>query len=181
LSKPASNIDLSGEYNWRTDAKIATGGYFDDLASHGLDLFAHLLGPISRADGCSVNQQGLYTARDSVVGNWAHDAGITGSGSWNFGSWKREDDVAIYGETGKITFSVFGEAPLVLENEKGIESLEIPNPENIQLFHIQNMRKHLVENQMHPSNGKTAALTSWVMDAILGKQDSSNNEEHNLK
>lgn len=101
LSKPASNIDLSGEYNWRTDAKIATGGYFDDLASHGLDLFAHLLGPISRADGCSVNQQGLYTARDSVVGNWAHDAGITGSGSWNFGSWKREDDVAIYGETGK--------------------------------------------------------------------------------
>ena len=181
LSKPANYIDLSGEYNWRTDAKIATGGYFDDLASHGLNLFAYLLGPISRADGCSVNQQGLYTARDSVVGNWVHDAEITGSGSWNFGSWKREDDVAIYGEMGKITFSVFGEAPLVLENEEGTKSLEIENPENIQLFHVQNMRKHLVENQMHPSTGKTAALTSWVMDAILGKQDSSNNVETQSK
>ena len=42
LSKPANVIDTSGEYNWRTDKTIAPGGYFDDLASHGLDLFSFL-------------------------------------------------------------------------------------------------------------------------------------------
>ena len=25
-------MDLSGSYNWRTDPKVAPGGYFDDLA-----------------------------------------------------------------------------------------------------------------------------------------------------
>jgi hypothetical protein len=29
---------------------------------------------------------------------------ITGSGSWNFGSYRREDIVEIYGSKGKITF-----------------------------------------------------------------------------
>ncbi len=43
LSKPANEIDLSKTYNWRTDANIAPAGYFDDLASHGLDLFTFLL------------------------------------------------------------------------------------------------------------------------------------------
>ena len=38
LYKPANDLDLSKKYNWRTDANIAYGGYFDDLASHGLDL-----------------------------------------------------------------------------------------------------------------------------------------------
>ena len=48
LSKPANTIDLSGQYNWRTDKSIAVGGYFDDLASHGLDLFAFLLGDFKK-------------------------------------------------------------------------------------------------------------------------------------
>ena len=46
FSKPSNALDLSKAYNWRTDSKIAFGGYFDDLASHGLDLFFHLLGDI---------------------------------------------------------------------------------------------------------------------------------------
>jgi 1,5-anhydro-D-fructose reductase (1,5-anhydro-D-mannitol-forming) len=31
LSKPTSEQDKSGTYNWRTDSKIAAGGYFDDF------------------------------------------------------------------------------------------------------------------------------------------------------
>ncbi|MBG7630598.1 MAG: Gfo/Idh/MocA family oxidoreductase, partial [Bacteroidetes bacterium] len=59
LSKPANEIDLSSVYNWRTDKKVAIGGYFDDLASHGLDLFTYLLGDIQEAKGIGLNQQGL--------------------------------------------------------------------------------------------------------------------------
>jgi hypothetical protein len=39
----------------------------------------------------------------SATASWFHESGITGSGSWNFGSYMREDIVEIYGSTGKIT------------------------------------------------------------------------------
>ncbi|PIA80284.1 oxidoreductase [Gaetbulibacter sp. 4G1] len=167
LSKPANDIDLSRDYNWRTDIKIAYGGYFDDLASHGIDLFIQLLGNIKDVNGIAVNQQGLYSSMDAITGSWIHESGVIGTGSWNFGTEKREDAVQIYGEKGKISFSVFGEIPLVLESGTHKESLHIKNPENIQLFHVQNMKNHLLENIQHPSTGKTALHTTWVLENIL--------------
>lgn len=176
LSKPANSIDLSKIYNWRTDVKIAYGGYFDDLASHGIDLFIHLLGPIEKANGIAVNQQALYTAMDSVTGHWLHKSGVTGSGSWNFGTQNREDQVQIYGDHGKISFSVFEqEDAIVLESGSLKESLMIIHPENIQYFHVLNMKNHLENKTKHPSTGATATHTSWVLDCILGKNHLSNN------
>lgn len=173
LSRTPSLVDTSGEYNWRTDAKIATGGYFDDLASHGLDLFAFLLGDITDASGISRNQQGLYTAKDAILGNWLHKAGITGEGSWNFGCDRREDKVEIYGSTGKISFSIFGEEDIVLEHKKGNEnkkeSIFIAHPKHVQQYHVENLKAHLAGNKKHPSTGETALHTGWVMDKILGK------------
>jgi len=169
LSKPANDMDISKKYNWRTDIEIAYGGYFDDLASHGIDLFVHLLGNIKTAQGIAVNQQNLYTSKDAVVGSWLHESGVTGSGSWNFGAEKREDVVEIYGDEGKITFSVFNEVPIVLQNGSEEEKKTIENPPNIQLYHVENMKIHLQENSKHPSTGKTAMHTSWVLDRLLGK------------
>ena len=168
LSKPTSEQDKSGTYNWRTDSEIATGGYFDDLASHGLDLFIHLLGKIKEVSGISLNQQGLYSSKDTVTACWVHETGVTGTGSWNFGCYEREDKVEIYGSKGKITFSVFENIPLVLSNEEGEITLKIEHPENIQLYHVEQMREHLLGNSIHPSNGFTAAHTNWVMDKITG-------------
>ena len=168
LSKPTSNQDLSGDYNWRTDATIATGGYFDDLASHGLDLFIYLLGNIKDVNGISTNQQGLYSAKDAVSACWLHESGITGTGSWNFGSSMREDKVEIYGSKGKITFSVFENDPLILTNDMEQKILNIEHPENIQLYHAQLIREHLLGNTTHPSTGITGAHTNWVMDKIIG-------------
>ena len=169
LSKVASEQDLSGEYNWRTDAKVAPGGYFDDLASHGLDLFCYLFGEVSEAAGVSLNQQKLYTAKDAVTGYWLHENDITGMGNWNFGSLENKDDVTIYGSLGTIRFSVFEEHPIHLKNEKGEETLNILHPENVQLHHVEQMRDHL-HNPLknHPSSGQTGAHTSWIMDKILG-------------
>ena len=168
LSKPVTPQDLSGSYNWRTDVAIATAGYFDDLASHGLDLFVHLLGDVKEATGISLNQQGLYSSKDAVTACWLHESGITGTGSWNFGCSTREDAVEIFGSKGKITFSVFNEEPVVLSNEEGRTTLFIENPENIQLCHVEQIREHLLGNSTHPSNGFTGTHTSWVMDKIVG-------------
>ncbi len=168
LSKPPNQLDLSGAYNWRTDASIAPGGYFDDLASHGLDLFIYLLGDIETAKGIATNQMGLYSAKDAIVGSWMHKSGVTGDGSWNFGCYQREDKVEILGSAGKITFSIFNEEPIILLNSQGEEKLEIPNPKHIQEFHVTNIKSHLLGEKTHPSLGSSGLHTSWVMDKILG-------------
>ncbi|MBM1104826.1 Gfo/Idh/MocA family oxidoreductase [Aurantibacter crassamenti] len=168
LTKDPSDLDLSGEYNWRTDAKVAPGGYFDDLASHGLDLFIYYLGDIKQANGIALNQQGLYTAKDAITGTWLHEGGITGEATWNFGCDRREDLVEIYGSKGKISFSIFGEDDIVLENEDGVQKEFIEHPKHVQQFHVENLGKHLFEDIQHPSTGKTALHGSWVMDSILG-------------
>lgn len=169
LSKPTSATDISKVYNWRTDVEIAPGGYFDDLASHGLDLFAYLLGDFVEVKGISLNQQKLYSANDAMAASWVHESGITGSGSWNFGTHLREDLVCIYGSEGKISFSVFEEQPIVLETNSEKISLNIEHPENVQLFHVQNMRDDLFGKGRHPSRGNSGAHASWVMDVVLGK------------
>lgn len=166
-SKPPNSVDLSGAYNWRTDAKIAPGGYFDDLASHGLDLFIYFFGDVKEAKGIAVNQQGLYDAFDAVTASWIYENGITGVGSWNFGTHHREDKVEIYGTKGKISFSVLDEAPLVLEVEGAKEEVVITNPKHIQEYHVLNIKKHLLGEKLHPSTGESGLHTSWVMSEIL--------------
>lgn len=170
-TRTPSPQDKSDNYNWRTDKKIAYGGYFDDLASHALDLFTYFLGNVSEANGISRNQQGLYTAMDTIVGNWIHISGVTGSGTWNFGANSQQDKVEILGSKGVIRFSIFSEEPIVLESDGKIESLFIENPDPIQLYHVSNIEKQLRTGKQHPSTGTSAAHTSWVMDEVLNKKD----------
>ena len=169
LYKPANVIDLKQQYNWRTDPKIAVGGYFDDLASHGLDLFIYLFGDVSNATGIATNQQALYGAYDSICGSWLHQNGVTGAGSWNFGAANRKDRVTVIGDQGELRFSVFDEHPIELEFGDSTESVQVENPKHIQLNHVRNLRDSLLNDSPHPSTGVTAAHTSWVMDKILGK------------
>lgn len=169
LARTPGADDLNGIYRWRTDARIAPGGYFDDLASHGLNLFSHFFGEAEQACGSNANQQGLYSACDAVVGSWRYASGVTGSGNWHFGSFARADRVEITGSAGKIEFSVFEEQPLLLTTTAGVERMEIANPEHIQSHHVANMRAHLAGEARHPSCGDSAAHTAWLMDRILGK------------
>lgn len=166
-TRTASPLDQSGDYNWRTDAKIAPGGYFDDLASHGLNLFTYLFGDIVSASGVTSNQQGLYSAFDTISGSWLHKNGITGSGSWNFASYKPMDKVQILGSKGEIQFSVLHEEPIQLITKEGHQSLVIEHPEHLHQYHVENMRKHLFGESTHPSMGDSGLYTSWVMDQIL--------------
>lgn len=170
FTKPANDLDKSKSYNWRTDATIAPGGYFDDLASHGLDLFVHLLGSVASASGTTENKQGLYSAKDFIKGQWRHECGATGFGRWDFGADKREDKVTIYGNKGNIHFSVFGEEPIVLERDESAEELVIANPEHVQWHHVQNIKSHLSGISKHPSSGETASHTAWIMDRILNNK-----------
>ena len=167
LRKPPSELDRSKAYNWRTDARIAKGGHFDDLASHGLDLFNYLIGDIETASGHASNQQGLYTALDSISASWRHRTGATGTGFWNFGSHESLDRVEIAGSEGLITFAIFDEAPVSLQSKAKSESLHIPHPLHVQAPHVEALRDHLFGRSTHPSLGRSAAHASSVIEQIL--------------
>jgi len=168
-SQPASDVDKSKTYNWRTDATIAPGGYFDDLASHGLDLFNYLLGDITDVYGISLNQQHNYTAKDAITACWLHGNQITGSGFWNFDCNNALDEVTIYGSDGKIKFSIFHDNPVELESKTKNETLFIEHPKHIQIHHVEGMRDMLLgKDFVHPSMGASGLHANWVMDKILG-------------
>lgn len=167
LTKAPSAVDLSRVYNWRTDATIAKGGYFDDLASHGLDLFAFLLGDFEHVRGICTNQMGLYSAYDAISACWSHRSGVLGTGYWNFGAKERRDRVTVLGSEGTIEFSVFDEEPLKVVTHSGTETFVIDNPVAIQSHHTERMRAELAGESKHPSTGWSAMHTSWVMDQIL--------------
>lgn len=169
LSRTSSDLDKSDDYNWRTDAKIAPAGYFDDLASHGLDLFNYFFGDVVKVGGISRNQQQLYTSKDCIVGAWEYASGVLGSGIWSFGTYQREDKVRIIGSEGELSFSVFLEEPIQLMTSQGSETFQIDNPKHIQQYHVENMAKHLHSDIQHPSTGETASQAAWVMDNILNK------------
>lgn len=167
FSRTPNTVDLAGHYNWRTDPSKAGGGYFIDLASHGLDLLLYLLGEVVDVRGISLNQQKLYAAEDAVAAVWQFQSGCLGTGFWNFAAGERNDKVVIYGSTGRIEFSVFENEAVQLFTADQQLSLDIPHPENIQFYHIQAMVQDLLHGTGHPSTGKTALNASWMMEQIL--------------
>ncbi len=179
LSRPVHSRDLMPDgQNWRTDPKQAGGGYFVDLASHGIDLLQYLLGDITQVHGMCQRQAQLYAAEDAVTAIWQHqvqaDGSVaTGSGSWHFSADQRRDQVLIQGSHGSIEFSVFEEQALLLcqmdaTGQRHQTELFIDNPAHIQQYHVANMAKALAgDNFVHPSTGHSALRTTAVMEAIL--------------
>lgn len=163
-----SELDKSGIYNWRTDAKIAPGGYFEDLGCHGLDLIIYLLGRVKEVSGLAVNQSEMYSSKDSIVGCWMHENGVKGVGSWDFTADYNEDNLEIRGDLGYITFSVFGEGPCKVFSGGNLEEMYINNPDPVQLPFVEMIRDDLFNGKGNISSGYSACHTAWVMGEMLG-------------
>jgi predicted dehydrogenase len=166
LTKAPSAADLGGANNWRTDPAIAGGGYFADLASHGLDLFQYLFGDIVEVAGLTARQAGLYAAEDAVSATWRFASGALGMGCWNFVADRREDRVEVIGSQGRISFSVFDEHPVELHADEHL-SLTIEHHAHIQWHHVLGMNAHIRGEAQHPAVAAEALKTDWVMDRIL--------------
>jgi len=167
-NKP-TQIDFENQNNWRVDPEIAGRGYFCDLASHLIDILQFYFGPINTAAGFSSNQMGIYKAEDIVTGSFKFESGIHGTGLWCFSAFDDLDQTDIIGVKGKITFSTFDAKPIILENDNRIQKFQIENPVHIQQPLIQTVVDELLGIGKCPSTGKTAALTNWTMDQILGR------------
>ena len=166
LTRAPSDQDQAGSENWRTDREKAPGGYFDDLACHGLDLFDHLVGPLQDAAGQASHQHGLYTAPSAFAASWQHAGGATGSGVWNFAAHGQEDAVRILGSHGEIRFSVFEEEPVRLITDAGEVARIIDNPDPVQLPHVEAMMADLNGGAAYTARAEHALRTARAMDAI---------------
>jgi predicted dehydrogenase len=156
-----------GSLPWRVMPEIAGGGYFIDLASHTFDILDYYFGPIDRVQGYADNHAGLYPAEDVVSCSFMFKSGIAGNGFWCFTAAQRSDVIEFIGEKGKIIFSTFSQDPVRLLTPDLDKQWKIINPGHIQLPHIQSIVNDLSGIGTCPSNGISAARTSWVLDRIL--------------
>ena len=156
---------------WRLQPDIAGGGYFYDLAPHQLDLLQQIFGVIVEARGYKDNRGGFYEAEDTVSACFRFENGLPGSGSWCFVAHEsaREDRIEIIGDKGKLSFSVFDYAPIVLQTSEGTESINVPNPPYVQFPLIKNVVEHLQGIGVCSCTSLSATPVNWAMDRILGK------------
>lgn len=167
--EPEPEIIAKLENNWRVIPEIAGGGYFYDLASHQLDLLQFFFGKIIRAYGFSTNQAKLYPAEDLVVGSFAFENGVLGSGNWCFTSAKETqvDRISIEGSKGQISFETFGKGEFtLLRDGEEPKHFHLELPKHIQQPLIQKIVDDLLGKDTAPSTGVSAARTNWALEKL---------------
>ncbi|ARK10064.1 Gfo/Idh/MocA family oxidoreductase [Fibrella sp. ES10-3-2-2] len=160
--------EVGAQPNWRVSPAISGGGLFHDLAAHQFDFLDYLLGPITSANGMARNQAGLYEADDMVVGTFAFESGVLGTGSWCFtvNKEQRLEQTQLIGSEGKITFSFFENFVITVETAAGTETMTVPFPTHVQQPLIELLVNDLRGQGHCPSTGETGARTSRVLDWI---------------
>ncbi len=151
--------------NWRVDPALAGAGLFYDLAPHQLDLLIHFLGKPTSSIGIAVNQAGLYTAEDLVVGVAQLPNQVLFNGTWCFTTpeGKEEDLFEIQGSTGSLRFSVFGHA-LTIERNGIIETEKFDPPQHIQQPMIEKIVPYFLGNANNPCSAADAIQSMEMME-----------------
>ncbi|MBH9968037.1 Gfo/Idh/MocA family protein [[Bacillus] enclensis] len=168
--KAGDDVKDSDNLPWRVKPELAGGGLFFDLASHTLDILDFLLGPIQEAKGFSSNQAGYYEAEDIVTGTYQFASGVHGIGKWCFTAFENVDMNEIVGSEGKISFSTFGDDPVVLTTSEGQQHWSFERPEHVHQPLVTTIVKELTDGgHWCPSTGESGARTNRVMDEIVGK------------
>jgi predicted dehydrogenase len=169
LFKYPSDDEKNGKPSWRVDPAISGGGHFFDLASHQLDYFDYLFGPVQSVKSISLNQSGLYKAEDFVTAGFNYPNGICGTGTWSFSvsPENSKDILEIIGDKGSIKFSTYDFKPIILTNESGQQEFINERPEHVQYNLIEMIVQSLKGNGISPSTGLSGARTSKVMDEVV--------------
>ncbi|PQV63609.1 putative dehydrogenase [Abditibacterium utsteinense] len=152
---------------WRLSAQMAGAGLFYDLASHLLDVFDYLFGPLQNVAGIAKN---LATPEIEVEDNVAMSflaAGVPAAASWNFASWSRADRIEIFGTQGKISLSCFGSDDVRLESSSGLKTFNGKLPPHVHQGLVQTVVDELNGQGRALSTGESALRTMRVMDTVL--------------
>ncbi|WP_042221042.1 Gfo/Idh/MocA family protein [Oceanobacillus manasiensis] len=166
--KRASDEVKKGEsLPWRLQPALSGGGLFFDVASHTLDILDFLLGPIKDVQGIASNQAGYYQAEDIVTGTYQFNSGVHGVGSWCFAAFENVDINEIVGSEGKITFSTFGDDPVVLTTANGKQKWAFERPQHVHQPLVTMVVEELTgKDNKSPSTGENGARANWVLGEL---------------
>jgi predicted dehydrogenase len=164
-----SEDELKGQPTWHVDPAISGAGHFFDLASHQLDYFDFLFGPVKSVNAITANLSHVYPAEDFISAHFSFENEITVNGLWCFSASKQSarDTIEFIGEKGVIKFSTFSFEPIVLQNENGTQVFENERPQHVQFFLIKSIVEELHGRGKCPSTGISATRTSKVLDAAV--------------
>ncbi|MEQ1624463.1 MAG: Gfo/Idh/MocA family oxidoreductase, partial [Sediminibacterium sp.] len=151
--------------NWRVDPELAGAGLFYDLAPHQLDLLIHFFGKPTSSIGLAVNQAGLYSAEDLVVGVAQLPHQVLFNGTWCFTTpQEREEDLfEIQGSTGSLRFAVFGHS-LTIERNGIIETEKFDPLQHIQQPMIEKIVQYFLGNADNPCSAADAIQSMEMME-----------------
>jgi predicted dehydrogenase len=169
--KASEDVKDSKNLPWRVQPELSGGGLFFDLASHTLDILDFLLGPIMEVQGFASNQAGYYRAEDIVTGTYRFESGIHGVGNWCFSAFEDVDVNEIVGSKGKISFSTFGNDPIVLTTANGKKQWNFERPQHVHQPLVETIVADLTgDSSLCPSTGVTGARTNWVMSELVKRE-----------
>ncbi len=168
---PARSEDFDREnLPWRVIPEDAGGGYFHDLGCHALDIIFYIFGDPLEVTGKISNVAGMYDPEDSLSASLVLPKNVLLTGSWNFVTPRvfQRDLVEVMGENGLLSFGIFSFANIILDTGDHKEAMAIVQPEHIQMPLITTIVSELNGQGSCPSTGRTAEITSEVMDQIRG-------------
>ncbi|WP_224994526.1 Gfo/Idh/MocA family protein [Cesiribacter sp. SM1] len=171
LQPPKSSVVAATENNWRINPAISGGGLFHDLAPHQLDIMLHYFGAAGEATGYSANQLKTSEADDFVSGLIRFRSGVQFRGLWSFAApaAAAADRCEIIGSKGKISFSFFGEAKVVLQQNGQEQSFSFDNPTYIQQPMIEQVIGYFQGKNANPCPAGEAVEVMQLMDAFTAK------------
>lgn len=170
LKKPLSEQELNDpKIQWRLNASKSGGGLFHDLAPHQLDFIYHLFGEIKELRGISTNQAKVYQADDVVGGQILFGNDVLFNGVWLFNADEERDNCEIIGSLGRLSFSFFSGAPIVLINREGEKRFVFEPLQHVQQPMIAEVVAYLQGKGDNPC-GVTDGLTVMrIMDIFTSK------------
>lgn len=153
--------------SWHFDPSVSGGGLIFDVGSHAVDLLDFFFGPVAEVQAFAVNTGGSYRTEDITVASFRFEAGLVGSGLFNFNSFEKTDELRFIGSAGEVSTPIFGDDDLVLRRTDGEERYFFPRPAHVHQPLIQTIVDELHGRGRCESTGDSGARASWVLEQCV--------------
>jgi 1,5-anhydro-D-fructose reductase (1,5-anhydro-D-mannitol-forming) len=153
--------------SWHFDPSIAGAGLVFDVGSHAVDLLDFLLGPIRGVGAFAINTGGAYTAEDVTMASFAFEAGIVGTGIFNFHAFEKMDRLVLLGSEGEISTPIFSDEDITVRTGDGEIHYPVVRPTHVHQPLIQTIVDELRGRGRCESTGDSGARAQWVLDECV--------------
>ena len=169
----SNELIAKSDEDWRRNPKVSGGGLFHDLAPHQLDLMYYFFGEMESFSGLELNQARLSAADDFVTRQIKFKSGVIFNGTWCFtvAAADQKDICEIYGSTGKISFSVFGNTVTLSVGGKENNIVFDPIP-HVEQPMIEKVVAYFLNRGANPCSPEDGVLSMVLLDGIKIDQKS---------